>query len=558
MNPYEIYQAGLAGAEQGKQRGLASLLGKAYSAPIDQRQNALARIAQVDGPTAFDAQTHLNSMDDRARTRLGQDLAIFDALPDEMKAQAYPAIAKSAQAVGIPVRGDWNPADAPHIQKLAQTLGIKEAQDGTPAAIRELQMLQANPELAKLDLRRRQAGFDRPQLIQTDQGYAWATPDGAVPLNYGGQQQAPQPGDVGPSLIDAVIQQESGGNPNAVSPVGAQGLMQVMPGTSRDPGFGVTPARDGSPQENVRVGSDYLKAMLQKYGGNVQLALAAYNAGPGRVDKAMGATGGDTQRTIAQLPRETQQYVPSVIGRTQGQRVMPAPKAKAGGEQYTTLSADEVAAAGLPAGSVVQRSPSGQLQIVNKPKDLPTGGQVIDNGDGTTTFIPQGKTSEGERNAAGFYGRMDRAMGILDGLKDYDPTNAHDRVAANVSDRGGISGALAHGQITPTGQKYQQAAMDWVRAKLRKESGAAIGKDEARQEYETYFPVYGDSAQVIEQKRQARVAANQAMRTAAGGAMPPTTKPNTPAASGKKVKRTGTSNGRKVVEYTDGTIEYAD
>lgn len=63
----------------------------------------------------------------------------------------------------------------------------------TPSAIRELQMLQANPELAKLDMQRRQAGFGRPQLIQTADGYAWATPEGASPLNYGGgQPQAPQ------------------------------------------------------------------------------------------------------------------------------------------------------------------------------------------------------------------------------------------------------------------------------------------------------------------------------------------------------------------------------
>jgi hypothetical protein len=63
----------------------------------------------------------------------------------------------------------------------------------TPSAIRELQMLQANPELAKLDMQRRQAGFGRPQLIQTADGYAWATPEGASPLNYGGgQPQTPQ------------------------------------------------------------------------------------------------------------------------------------------------------------------------------------------------------------------------------------------------------------------------------------------------------------------------------------------------------------------------------
>jgi hypothetical protein len=123
MNPYEIYQAGLAGAEQGKQRGIASLIGKAYSAPIDQRQNALARLAQVDGPAAYDAQKHIGEMDDDGRQRLGQYAAAFDALPDEMKPQAYPQLAQQAQQLGIPAPPEWNPAYAPHIQKLAQTLG---------------------------------------------------------------------------------------------------------------------------------------------------------------------------------------------------------------------------------------------------------------------------------------------------------------------------------------------------------------------------------------------------------------------------------------------------
>jgi hypothetical protein len=115
---------------------------------------------------------------------------------------------------------------------------------------------------------------------------------------------------------------------------------------------------------------------------------------------------------------------------------------------------------------------------------------------------------------------------------------------------------LAHGQITPAGQKYQQAAMDWVRAKLRKESGAAIGKDEARQEYENYFPVFGDSAEVIEQKRQARIQASAAMRTAAGGALPPAT--SAPKKAGKKETRRGKYQGRTVIQYDDGSVEYAD
>lgn len=87
------------------------------------------------------------------------------------------------------------------------------------------------------------------------------------------------------ALLPYLIQQESGGDPNAVSPKGAQGLTQVMPATGQDPGFGVQPLRDNTTQENVRFGRDYLTAMLRRYPGRVDLALAAYNAGPGVADR---------------------------------------------------------------------------------------------------------------------------------------------------------------------------------------------------------------------------------------------------------------------------------
>jgi len=87
--------------------------------------------------------------------------------------------------------------------------------------------------------------------------------------------------DVRPDLVRAVVQVESAFNPYAESPKGAQGLMQLMPATAHQ--FGVKNAFN--PEENVRAGVAYLRQLLDRYENNETLALAAYNAGPGAVDK---------------------------------------------------------------------------------------------------------------------------------------------------------------------------------------------------------------------------------------------------------------------------------
>jgi hypothetical protein len=100
-------------------------------------------------------------------------------------------------------------------------------------------------------------------------------------------------------LLASVVKAESGGNVHAVSPKGAQGLMQLMPGTAAEQGV-----QDAfRPADNVRGGAGYLDWLLQRYHDNLALALAAYNAGPGAVDKYHG------------IPpfRETQLYVARVI-----------------------------------------------------------------------------------------------------------------------------------------------------------------------------------------------------------------------------------------------------
>lgn len=107
-------------------------------------------------------------------------------------------------------------------------------------------------------------------------------------------------------LIRAVIRVESNYNPRCRSHVGAMGLMQLMPGTAR--GMGVT--RPYDPYQNIMGGSRFLRSLVNRYRGNTEHALAAYNAGPGRVDLFTRGTRPLPEITVARyVPRVAYYYV---------------------------------------------------------------------------------------------------------------------------------------------------------------------------------------------------------------------------------------------------------
>jgi len=158
-------------------------------------------------------------------------------------------------------------------------------------------------------------------------------------------QAKPRPtGGISP---EAIKQVESGGVPGLVSSAGAEGTMQVMPNTQRDPGFGVTPAKDNSQAELERVGRDYYAAMQKKYGDD-NLAAIAYNMGPGKTDTWL-AKGGE----FNQLPKETQEYIGRVnlanakINRAQAQ--VAVPQTQTGARQRMTIPEAEERIAGAKA-----------------------------------------------------------------------------------------------------------------------------------------------------------------------------------------------------------------
>lgn len=137
------------------------------------------------------------------------------------------------------------------------------------------------------------------------------------------------------NLLKAVAQAESDFNPKVVSSCGASGVMQLMPETAKS--LGVADVFD--PEQNINGGAKYLSGLLKKYGGDVDLALAAYNAGPGNVDKYGG------------VPpfKETQNYISRIKTSLQGDFSYPADslvRAKASGvSESSAASASELSEA---------------------------------------------------------------------------------------------------------------------------------------------------------------------------------------------------------------------
>jgi len=112
-------------------------------------------------------------------------------------------------------------------------------------------------------------------------------------------------------LVREVVRAESNFNPNVVSHAGAKGLMQLMDQTAK----AMHVRNVYNPDQNLAGGTKYLKTLLDRYDGNVKVALAAYNAGPGRVGRLGIGTDAELEAKYDQLPLETQRYVEKIMNR---------------------------------------------------------------------------------------------------------------------------------------------------------------------------------------------------------------------------------------------------
>lgn len=252
-----------------------------------------------------------DATDDATAKLAGQTAGLNWNNPDVVGAsldQAKAAIRSKAERAGL-VGAPFDEAVLAGTSAIHEGVILAALQNNNPAyAATYMAKARKAGEMMPNDILKVQGHITEADALKQSQGAVQAQTVAAMPT-------------IAPTGFDRMTQitaqSESGGretNPDGstvTSPKGAKGVMQVMPATWKNPGYGVTPAKDDSPEERARVGRDYLKAMLTLYGDPAK-AWAAYNAGPGRLDQALKDAAKGRSGSVdwmSYMPAETQAYV---------------------------------------------------------------------------------------------------------------------------------------------------------------------------------------------------------------------------------------------------------
>ena len=252
---------------------LASLLKSSAS------ESTIANVAKPDGNFPGKLDAFLNESGQVAQSDTSAAVALANSLNLQMLRTTMSLAIDDSEAFPSPSIFD---------RQSAVINSLIKAYNSNFAAGEQATVLQATPSLPQPAQSPVTKVADDSPPVLPQKGNEWLDPVIAkASSKYG----------VEVGLIKAVIKAESNFNPNAVSHAGARGLMQLMPGTAR--ALGVNDSFD--PEQNVMAGTKFLGELLTKYDGNIDSALAAYNWGPGNVD-----------RRPERLPQETRQYLAKV------------------------------------------------------------------------------------------------------------------------------------------------------------------------------------------------------------------------------------------------------
>lgn len=407
----------------------------------------------------------------------------------------------------------------------AQNMRMQQEQQAMMQEYYKLQQEQIKQRAKLEETKLKQMEFENTFKLGLLQRMGFSGHQAPAPAPAASVGPAPSAGQFGPlakyaeeyyglpqGIVAKMIGAESTGDPMAVSPKGAQGLMQLMPGTARD--LGVSNPFD--PQQNVMGGSQYLRQMLDRFGGNVELALAAYNAGPEAVAKHGGVPPyKETQDYVRKLTGGGGGDLPGQIAKAQmGNDLLNDPMGVAllnmamGGNfnydpgrisfQDTVGPNNEPITMGF---NTITGKPIPGL-VLKKPVQYDRITQTAPGGEENTYFFnkanpPPGVTTKASGVGAELVGRSNMIF------QAYDRMDEIGKILFD--DKNGINRELVFQSSLPFGgigagrmlnSKIRQA----LNAALRLETGAAAHPGEVDEKFRQYSPLLMDNDETIRQK----------------------------------------------------------